>query len=319
MKNLIKRKISLLLILVLISVFFQSLIKITSAEDKSSSSNSEFSDVENSNYNREKAREYALKWATSSNKEYYNYINDGGDCTNFVSQVLRAGGLEFVGSKENATSIKSWFYYSSNLPNRTSTWTAANPFNLHFGKEYKRAYKYREYKVEDALKNWDEIYSTIYIGDIVQYSRPNNIAFHSQAITDVLDKKTIYFSQHSNTIENFYKDGNLQYYLLGKPDDYNFLIYNIKKEKNDIEAINNNILLTEEDYKKELRKAIDMIKLSIEDTRFDNEEYKNIDTEIFIKNMERKIENTEFNMNTRSKSSKELLEYLMGIEVMFRY
>ena len=311
MKNLIKRKISLLLILVLISVFFQSLIKITSAEDKSSSSNSEFSDVENSNYNREKAREYALKWATSSNKEYYNYINDGGDCTNFVSQVLRAGGLEFVGSKENATSIKSWFYYSSNLPNRTSTWTAANPFNLHFGKEYKRAYKYREYKIEDALKNWDEIYSTIYIGDIVQYSRPNNIAFHSQAITDVLDKKTIYFSQHSNTIENFYKDGNLQYYLLGKPDDYNFLIYNIKKEKNNIEAINNNMLLTEEDYKKELRKAIDMIKLSIEDTRFDNEEYKNIDTEIFIKNMERKIENTEFNMNTRSKSSKELLEYLM--------
>ena len=311
MKNLIKRKISLLLILVLISVFFQSLIKITSAEDKSSSSNSEFSDVENSNYNREKAREYALKWATSSNKEYYNYINDGGDCTNFVSQVLRAGGLEFVGSKENATSIKSWFYYSSNLPNRTSTWTAANPFNLHFGKEYKRAYKYREYKVEDALKNWDEIYSTIYIGDIVQYSRPNNIAFHSQAITDVLDKKTIYFSQHSNTIENFYKDGNLQYYLLGKPDDYNFLIYNIKKEKDNMEAINNNMLLTEEDYKKELRKAIDMIKLSIEDTRFDNEEYKNIDTEIFIKNMGRKIENTEFNMNTRSKSSKELLEYLM--------
>lgn len=311
MKNLIKRKISLLLILVLISVFFQSLIKITSAEDKSNSCNSEFSDVENSNYNREKAREYALKWATSSNKEYYNYINDGGDCTNFVSQVLRAGGLEFVGSKENATSIKSWFYYSSNLPNRTSTWTAANPFNLHFGKEYKRAYKYREYKIEDALKNWDEIYSTIYIGDIVQYSRPNNIAFHSQAITDVLDKKTIYFSQHSNSIENFYKDGNLQYYLLGKPDDYNFLIYNIKKEKNDIEAINNNILLTEDDYKKELRKAIDMIKLSIEDTRFDNEEYKNIDTEIFIKNMERKIENTEFNVNTRSKSSKELLEYLM--------
>lgn len=311
MKNLIKRKIGLLLILVLISVFFQSLIKITSAEDKSNSCNSEFSDVENSNYNREKAREYALKWATSSNKEYYNYINDGGDCTNFVSQVLRAGGLEFVGSKENATSIKSWFYYSSNLPNRTSTWTAANPFNLHFGKEYKRAYKYREYKVEDALKNWDEIYSTIYIGDIVQYSRPNNIAFHSQAITDVLDKKTIYFSQHSNTIENFYKDGNLQYYLLGKPDDYNFLIYNIKKEKDNMEAINNNMLLTEEDYKKELRKAIDMIKLSIEDTRFDNEEYKNIDTEIFIKNMERKIENTEFNMNTRSKSSKELLEYLM--------
>ncbi|MGG7213136.1 amidase domain-containing protein [Clostridium nigeriense] len=303
-------RILILILLISISITSRSIFSYIKDEYSSMKYNNEISDMKNSNYNREKAREYALKWATSSNKEYYNFINDGGDCTNFVSQVLRAGGLDFVGSKANATSIKSWFYYSSNLPNRTSTWTAANPFNLHFGKEYKRAYDYREYKIEDALKNWNEIYSSIYIGDIVQYSRPNNIAFHSQAITDILDKSTIYFSQHSNSIENFYKNGNLKYYLLGKPNDYNFLIYNIKKEKNNLEATNSRFLLTEEDYKKELRKAIDMIKLSIEDTRFDNEEYKNIDTEKFIRNMERKVENTEFNMNARSKSSKELLEYL---------
>lgn len=265
----------------------------------------------NEHYNREKAREYALKWAISSNKVYYNYINDGGDCTNFVSQVLRAGGLEFVGSKENATSIKSWFYYSSNLPNRSSTWTAANPFNLHFGKEYKRAYNYREYKIEDALNNWDDIYSSIYIGDIVQYSRPNNIAFHSQAITDLIDNKTIYFSQHSNTMENFYKDGNLKYYLLGKPNDYNFLIYNIKEEKNTPSQMRNDPLIKEEDYKKALREAIDIIKLSINDTRFDNEEFGNIETDNFINKMERRVVDIELQMNMRSKSSKELLELLM--------
>ena len=185
----------------------------------------------NNNYNRELAREYAIKWAISSNKQYYNYINDGGDCTNFVSQVLRAGGMDFIGSRKNATSIDSWFYYSSDLPNRTSTWTSANAFNLHFGKSGKRVYKYRKYSIEEALKNWDEIYSSIYIGDIIQYTRPNNIAFHSQAITDLLDNKTIYFSQHSNTIENFYKNGNLKYYLLGKPNDYNLLIYNINFQK----------------------------------------------------------------------------------------
>lgn len=304
-------KILILTLMISISITSKSIFSYIKDDYLSIKYNNEISDMKNSNYNREKAREYALKWATSSNKEYYDFINDGGDCTNFVSQVLRAGGVEFVGSKANATSIKSWFYYSSNLPNRSSTWTAANPFNLHFGKEYKRAHEYREYKIEDALKNWDNIYSSIYIGDIVQYSRPNNIAFHSQAITDVLDKRTIYFSQHSNSIENFYKNGNLQYYLLGKPDDYNFLIYTIKKENYNLETMNNTFLLTDEDYKKELIKAIDMIKLSIEDTRFDNEEYKNRDTEKFIENMEKKVENTEFNMNTRSKTSKELLEYLM--------
>lgn len=266
----------------------------------------------NENYNREKAREYALKWAISSNKEYYNFINDGGDCTNFVSQVLKAGGIEFVGSKINATNTNSWFYYSANLPNRSSTWTAAQPFSLHFGKEHKRAYKYREYIIKEALINFNEIYKTIYIGDIVQYSRPNNIVFHSQAITDVLNKETIYFSQHSNSIENFYKDGNLKYYLLGKPDNYNFIIYTIKEEKQNIEVMNEqNILLTEEEYRKELIEAINIVKISLNDTRFDNEEYKNISTNKFIENMNKKINNIELKIDFRNNSYKELLEELM--------
>lgn len=265
----------------------------------------------NNNYNRELAREYAIKWAISSNKQYYNYINNGGDCTNFVSQVLRAGGMDFIGSRKNATSIDSWFYYSSDLPNRTSTWTSANAFNLHFGKSGKRVYKYRQYSIEEALKNWDEIYSSIYIGDIIQYTRPNNIAFHSQAITDLLDNKTIYFSQHSNTIENFYKDGNLKYYLLGKPNNYNLLIYNIKEEKSLINEMRNNPIISEEDYNKELKIALEMVKLSINDTRYDNKDYGNIDTENFINKIENKITNIELEMDKRSESSRELLELLM--------
>ena len=264
------------------------------------------------NYNRNLAREYAVKWAISSNKEYYNYINDGGDCTNFVSQVLRAGGIEFVGTKKNATSINSWFYYSSDLPNRTSTWTAANAFNLHFGKSGKRVYKYREYKIEEALKKWDDIYSTLYIGDIIQYSRPNNIAFHSQAITDLLDDQTIYFSQHSNTIENFYKNGNLKYYLLGKPNDYSLLIYNIKEEKEITNNMRNNPIVSELDYNKELKSALEIVKLSIEDTRFDNKEYKNIETERFLNKIDKKIVDIELQIDMRSKSSKELLELLLN-------
>lgn len=301
MRILIKnKKIKVLLvILILVVVGIISNNNFTLAEEK------------NNNYNRELAREYAIKWAISSNKQYYNYINDGGDCTNFVSQVLRAGGMDFIGSRKNATSIDSWFYYSSELPNRTSTWTSANAFNLHFGKSGKRVYKYRKYSIEEALKNWDEIYSSIYIGDIIQYTRPNNIAFHSQAITDLLDNKTIYFSQHSNTIENFYKNGNLKYYLLGKPNDYNLLIYNIKEEKSVNNNMRNKPITTEKNYNKELKEALKIIKLSIEDTRFDNKGYRNIETEEFINKMEKKLTEVELQMDKRSKKSKELLEILL--------
>ncbi|MBE6053159.1 MAG: hypothetical protein E7212_04460 [Clostridium sartagoforme] len=265
----------------------------------------------NQHYNREKARDYALNWAIIPNKNYYNYINDGGDCTNFVSQVLRAGGMEFVGNKQSATSTKSWFYYSADLPNRTSTWTSANAFNLHFGKDSKRIYKYKEYTIQEALDNWDNISTNIYMGDIVQYSRPNNIAFHSQAITDLIDRETIYFSQHSNSIENFYKDGNLKYYLLGKPNDYNLLIYNIKEEKSSKNEMRNKTPISEKNYNEELIKAIELIRISIEDTRFDNKDYKNEETDKFIDKIEKRIEDIELQMNMRSKSSKELLELLM--------
>lgn len=43
-------------------------------------------------YDRNKAVAYAHKYAYSRNPNYYNFDNIGGDCTNFVSQVLAAGG-----------------------------------------------------------------------------------------------------------------------------------------------------------------------------------------------------------------------------------
>lgn len=305
MKSLIKRGI---IFIIMISVLELFLINLTSKFV--------FGEVKNNNYNRKAAREYALKWAESSNASYYNYINEGGDCTNFVSQVLRAGGMEFWGSKKNATDIGSWFYYSQNIPNRTSTWTGANPFNQHFGKVHKRAYKYREYTVRDAIDNFEEISRSIYEGDIVQYSRPNNIAFHSQAITDIIDTSKVLFSQHSNSTSNFYKNGNLKYYLLGKPDNYNLLIYNIKEEKGDssylpFEGARDERNIEEyKDYKKDLEEAIDMIRLSINDTSFDNDDYNNESTKRFIKELIDVVDEIEIEMSSRGSNSKELYEKL---------
>ena len=43
-------------------------------------------------YDRAKAVAYAHQWAYSRNPAYYDFSAIGGDCTNFVSQCLRAGG-----------------------------------------------------------------------------------------------------------------------------------------------------------------------------------------------------------------------------------
>ncbi|MBS7297541.1 MAG: amidase domain-containing protein [Eubacteriales bacterium] len=70
-------------------------------------------------YDREAAASYARRWAFSFNPEFYNFSDIGGDCTNFASQCLLAGGLEM-----NFTPVFGWYYISVN--NRTPSWTGVN-------------------------------------------------------------------------------------------------------------------------------------------------------------------------------------------------
>lgn len=70
-------------------------------------------------YDREKAVNYAHKWAYSRNPKYYNFDNVGGDCTNFASQVLYAGS-----GVMNYTPVYGWYYI--NAYNRTASWTGVD-------------------------------------------------------------------------------------------------------------------------------------------------------------------------------------------------
>lgn len=54
-----------------------------------------------SSYNPEKAIAYAQKWAYSRNPIYSDYSDLGGDCANFVSQCLIAGGFSTAGCYGN--------------------------------------------------------------------------------------------------------------------------------------------------------------------------------------------------------------------------
>jgi len=67
-------------------------------------------------YNRQKAVEYANIYSFSRNPKYYDFSNLGGNCTNFVSQCLHAGGCPF-----NFEYPLGWFYKSIN--NRSPSFT----------------------------------------------------------------------------------------------------------------------------------------------------------------------------------------------------
>ena len=69
-------------------------------------------------YNPDAAVDYAHRWAFKRNPKYGDFEEMGGDCTNFVSQCLIAGGAVMNGTKD-----VGWFYYSMN--SRAAAWTSA--------------------------------------------------------------------------------------------------------------------------------------------------------------------------------------------------
>ena len=67
-------------------------------------------------YNRQKAYEYAKKWACGRNPKYYNFDPVGGDCTNFISQCIYEGCGEM-----NYNGYKGWYYINGN--NKSPSWS----------------------------------------------------------------------------------------------------------------------------------------------------------------------------------------------------
>jgi hypothetical protein len=142
----------------------------------------------NSGYNRTNAYNYMTQWTTTKNlNQYADFSGLGGDCTNYVSQVVRAGGMAFTSTSSNPTH-NHWYYYNSTWgTGRTSTWTHAHWFRRHWGavngEGIKRAYRMRVYTVSDALSNINTIRADVWRGDVIQHVRNSDgETYHSQAV-----------------------------------------------------------------------------------------------------------------------------------------
>ena len=72
-------------------------------------------------YNRDHAIAYARRWALDRNPLFFSFNGQGGDCTNFTSQCVFAGGCVM-----NYTPVYGWYYISSN--DRTPSWSGVEFF-----------------------------------------------------------------------------------------------------------------------------------------------------------------------------------------------
>ena len=75
-------------------------------------------------YDRAAAVAYAHRWAYSRNPRFYDYEEIGGDCTNFASQCLYAGG-----GVMNFTPDFGWYYIDASR--KAPAWTGV-PYFYNF-------------------------------------------------------------------------------------------------------------------------------------------------------------------------------------------
>lgn len=158
-------------------------------------------------YNRQSASAYAKKWAAYPGNPKFSskmFAELGGDCTNFVSQAVNAGGIPMQHGDRNSPS--SWFYYGSAPSERSASWTSANEFTRHFttgidGIGYKRASASHAVTVYYAIAMFDQLFTFLDVGDIVQLTNIDDTTRrHSMMITDKYQdagKDIMLFAQHS--------------------------------------------------------------------------------------------------------------------------
>ncbi len=139
-----------------------------------------------STLNRTAIVNYAYRYATNYNSTYLNYDgqSDGGDCTNFVSQALYAGGWTYVRGFYTLNYV--WWFDSKWIrPAQSYTWVNANLW-FQFINSRPRGTLARN--IRDLVP-----------GDILQadWNRDGHID-HSMIVTKKDSMGNIYLTYHSN-------------------------------------------------------------------------------------------------------------------------
>jgi len=119
-------------------------------------------------FDRDKAIEYAHRWALDRNPRYYDFEDIGGDCTNYVSQVLLAG----LGKMDKSSVVYGWYYNNAN--DKSPSWTGVEQFYDYLIRE-------KDYGIIAHEIDLNEVKS----GDIAQISFNGKTFQHTPFIISV--------------------------------------------------------------------------------------------------------------------------------------
>ena len=120
-------------------------------------------------YLRDRAVEYARKYALVRNPLFYTFEGIGGNCTNFVSQCVLAGSCVM-----NFKPVFGWFYLSSNR--RAPAWTGVE-FFYNFMVDNKEVGPFgSEAELKDAQ-----------LGDVIQLKNTEGDYYHTLIITQITE------------------------------------------------------------------------------------------------------------------------------------
>ncbi|MCM1500183.1 MAG: amidase domain-containing protein [Clostridium sp.] len=132
-----------------------------------------------SSYSSSDAVAYAKEYYYPYNSAYPDWSSYGGDCANFISQCLYAGGKSMKGTPGTSAAAQDWSNWfstgsSCNTSNVSSTWRGANAFKSYW---QSNASGYSTFSSVG-----DDSYSYGYTGDVVSLLNSNGSAYHTLII-----------------------------------------------------------------------------------------------------------------------------------------
>ena len=144
-------------------------------------------------WNSTLAKNYALKHALKPNP---NYIYFSNDCTNFISQIMRAGGWKDTVTKQS-TQDTSWFY--TNGTSYAQTWSTAQGLRNRLNNGYEIGAE----KLTRSIGGAGGVYlnNKIASGDIVFADWTDDGRFdHAMSVIDkgYLDTRVAYHSSNED-------------------------------------------------------------------------------------------------------------------------
>lgn len=141
-------------------------------------------------YNRERAVEYARRWALSRNPLFYDFTGGGGNCTNFVSQCLLSGSLNM-----NPDQPFGWYYIS--VDDRAPAWTGVREFYefmCGLGDFLPQNERVGPFCTVVSREN-------VEVGDVVQLGNARGVFYHTLIITGFMSDEILISAQSNDALD----------------------------------------------------------------------------------------------------------------------